>query len=97
MNTAKRKDLRPRAGELPGFVHAEGLAGLVDDATGLEAGSGTILSDDGPMAVSSRIVNAITDLGAEWCPMSKALMLTEDAKLRVRGWYAMPEDCWLPD
>lgn len=65
--------------------------------TGPKVGSGMILSDEGPMAVSARIVAAIENLGTTWSREHRAMVMTERAKLRVRGWYEVPEDTWLPN
>jgi hypothetical protein len=98
MNSTKRKALDAMATGAPLYIYVEPSPHRIGDCRGWPMpGSGTILSDDGPMAVSSRIVAAIENLGTTWCAEYKALVLTETARLRVRGWYAMPEDVWLPD
>jgi len=96
MNAAKRKALNAMATGAPLYVYVEPSPYRLF-SRGPKVGSGTILSDEGPMAVSERIVTAIENLGIRWCHKHKALVMTEEAKLRARGWYAAPEDTWLPN
>lgn len=96
MNAAKRKAIDAMVAGAPLYVYVEASPHRLF-SRGPKVGSGTILSEEGPMAVSARIVAAIENLGTRWCPVYKAILMTEEAKLRVRGWYAMPKDTWLPN
>jgi hypothetical protein len=96
MNAAKRRALDAMATGAPLYVYVEPSPHRVGGVRYPVVGSGVILADDGPCAVSARIVSAIENLGTRWCPEYRALVLTETAALQVRGWYRMPDDTWLP-
>src|SRR5258708_1945238 len=96
MNAAKRKALAAMAAGAPLYVYVEPSPYRLYQG-GPNVGSGTILSDEGPLSVSTRIVAAIENLGTRWCPLHAALVLTESASLRARGRYKVPDDIWLPN
>jgi hypothetical protein len=95
MNATKHKALEAMAsgGLLYVYVEPKGLN--ISGKRYPAVGSGVIVYD-GKTPVSARIVTAINNLGTRWCAEVKALVMTEDAKLQVRGWYKMPDDIWLP-
>ncbi len=82
----------------PLYIYVEPSPNRIGDCRRFPSvGSGTILADEGPLAVSPRIVAAIKNLGTRWCQKHRAVVLTDEARLQVRGWYAVPEDTWLPE